>query len=57
MNYMIPEINNFDANIQFNHETKNECKLPFLDALPHRNRSKFITLIYRKLTNTEMFLN
>ena len=57
MNYMIPEVNNFDTNIQFNYEPKNECKLPFLDTLPHRNRSKFITPVYRKLTNTEMFLN
>ena len=57
VNYIISVLNNFDVNIQFAYETKTKCKLPFLDVLFYRKRSKVTISAYRNSTNNDMYLN
>ena len=55
--YVLSILNSFHPNIEFTYETKVNSKLAFLDVLLHREGQNIITAIYRKVANSDVYLN
>ena len=53
--YLLSVLNNFHPKIKFTYEMEVESKLIFLDIL-HREGHDIITIVYRKLTNNDVYL-
>ena len=54
---MFKTFNTLHASISFTMETEENNILPFLDVLITRQRSKFVTTVYRKQTFTGQYIN
>ena len=54
---MLQQLNSFHPNIQFTYELEKKNKIPFLNVLFIRKHSTFETTVYRKGTNTDIYLN
>ena len=50
-------LNSKHPNIKFTIKIENENKLPFLDVLNIFSDIRFLTIVFRKTTFTELFLN
>ena len=50
-------LNNFHPNIQFIYETEYNFKLAFLDFMLCRDGENFVTTVYRKVTNADVYFN
>jgi len=50
-------LNSFDNNISFTHELEQNNQLPFLDALISNNNGDIQSTVYRKPTNTDVYIN
>ena len=50
-------INNLHHNIKFTYELESDGKLPFLDILIERDGFRFITSVFRKSSNTDLYTN
>ena len=50
-------LNAYDPRIQFTYEMETERKLPFLDVMIERNISNLETSVYRKKTNSNLYMN
>ena len=55
--YVLDQSNSFHEQIQFIYEVEHNNKLPFLDVLLIKNANKIDITVYRKLTNTVIYLN
>ena len=55
--YVLDQLNSFHEQIQFTYEVEHDNKLPFLDFLLIKNTNKIDTTVYRKPTNTDVYLN
>ena len=55
--YVLDQLNNFHEQIQFNFKGKHNNKLPFLDALLIKNANNTNTIVSRKPTNTDIYLD
>ena len=55
--YVLDQLNSFHEQIQFTYEVEHNNKLPFLDVLLIKNANKIDTTVYRKPTNTDVYLN
>ena len=51
------QLNNYDQNIQFTYETENEGKISFLDVMIERKDTHLETSVYRKKTNSDLYMN
>jgi hypothetical protein len=49
-------LNNQDCNSQFTMEMENNGKIPFLDVLVSRGTGRLVTEVYRKATNSDLYL-
>ena len=54
---MLSILNSFHPNIEFTYETKINSKIAFLDVLLPREGQNIITTVYRKVTNSDIYLN
>ena len=50
-------LNSFHKNIQFTYEVESNAKLPFLDMLLMRNHNDITTTVYRKDSNSDVYLH
>ena len=50
-------LNSFHPNIQFTHEVEENNKISFLDILIIRNNNTLSTTVYRKPTNTDVYIH
>ena len=55
--YLLSTLNSFHPNIEFTYETEVNSKLAFLDVFLLREGQNIITTIYRKVTNSDIYLN
>ena len=55
--YLLSVLNNFHPNTKFTYEIEVELKLAFFDILLHRDGHDIITIVYRKVTNNDVYLN
>ena len=55
--YLSDQLNNFHKIIQFSFEVEHNVKLPFLDVLLIKSTNNIDTTVYRKPTNTDIYLN
>ena len=55
--YVLDQLNNFHKRIQLTYEIEYNNKLPFLDVLLIKNANNINTRVYRKATNTDIYLN
>ncbi len=51
------QLNAYDQHIQFTYESEKERLLPFLDVMIKRNDSTLETSVYRKKTNSNLYMN
>ena len=49
-------LNSFHKNIQFTYEVESDAKLPLLDMLLMRNHKDIATTVYRKESNSDVYL-
>ena len=54
---MLSVLNNFHPNIKFTYEMEFESKLAFLDNLLHLDFHDIIKIVYKKVTNNDVYLN
>ena len=57
LNDILCELNGFHQNIQFTYELEKNNQLAFLDVLLIRNNTTIKTTVYRKSTNSDIYLN
>ena len=55
--YVITKLNSFDSNIQFTFEEEDKGTLPFLDVLIQTKSNPMMTVIFRKPTYNNLYLN
>ena len=55
--YILDQLSNFHEQIQFTYEVEHNNKVPFLDVLLIKNANNIHTTVYRKPTNTVIYLN
>ena len=55
--YLLSALNNFHPKIKFTYEMEVDSKVAFLDILLHRDGHDIITIVYRKVTNNDVYLN
>ena len=56
--FVVEMLNSFDQNIKFTFELENDGCIPFLDVLIKRDvGGNIITTVYRKPTNTDLYIN
>ena len=55
--YVISVLNSFHPSIQFTYETESNNRLSFLDVLIIRNGQNIETCVYRKPTNTDIYIH
>ena len=51
------QLNSYDQRIQFTYETETERMLPFLDVMIERKDTHLETSVYRKKTNSDLYMN
>ena len=54
---MLSVLSNFHPKIKFTYKMEVESKLAFLDILLHRDGHDIIVTVYRKVTNSDVYLN
>ena len=54
---ILATLNNFHTNLEFTYEEENNFMLSFLDVLIVRRHDKFDTAVFRKETNTDIYLH
>ena len=57
INKVLETLNSYHTNIKFTIEIESENKISFLDVLLIRNNSLISTKVYRKNTNTDIYIN
>ena len=57
INHLLQQLNSFHPNIQFAVEIESSRRIPFLDILIVKKKSKNETTVYRKSTDTGIYLN
>ena len=57
INHVLQQLNSFHPNIQFTFEIESSGRIPFLDILIIRKKSKTETTVYIKSTDTGIYLN
>ena len=57
INHLLQQLNSFHPKIQFTFEIESSGRIPFLDILIIRKKSKIETTVYRKSTDTGIYLN
>ena len=57
VNNILNKLNDFHQNIQFTYELEKNNKLAFLDVLLIGNNDTIETTVYRKPTNSDIYLN
>ena len=57
INYVLESLNSFHSNINFTIEIEKEKKIAFLDILLIHNKDLVSTTVYRKKTNTNLYIN
>ena len=57
INHVLQQLNSFHPNIQFTFEIESSGRIPFLDILIIRKKSKIETTVYRKSTDTDIYIN
>ena len=57
INLVLQQLNSFHPNIQFTFEMESSRRISFLDILIIRKKSKIETTVYRKSTDTGIYLN
>ena len=55
--YVLSILNSFHPNIEFTYKTKINSKIAFLDVLLLREGQNIITTVFRKVTNSNIYLN
>ena len=50
-------LNSFHKNIQFTYEVESNAKSPFIDMLLMRNHNDITTTVYRKDSNSDVYLH
>ena len=55
--YLLDQLNNFHERIQLTYKVKHNNKLSFLDAILIKNAHNIDTTVYRKPTNTYIYIN
>ena len=57
VDHSLSMINNFHSNnIQLTHEAEYNCKLAFLDVMLCRHGENIVTTVYRKVSDTDVYL-
>ena len=51
------KLNGYDPQIQFTYETETDNRIPFLDVMIERKNDHLETSVYRKKTNTNIYMN
>ena len=54
---LLNHLNTVHQRIRFTMETEQQDKLPFLDTLVSRQDNRLITVVYRKPTHTDQYIN
>ena len=57
INHVLESLNSFHSNIKFTTEIKKKKKIAFLDMLLIGNKDLVNTTVYRKKTNTDLYIN
>ena len=57
INHVLQRLNSSHPNIQFTFETESSGRIPFLDILIIKKKSKIKTTVYRKSIDTGIYLN
>ena len=57
INNVLSYLNSCYSNIQFTMEIEQNNQIPFLDVLLIRKVEKISTTVYRKVTNTDIYIN
>ena len=57
INHVLELLNSFHSNIKFTTEIEKENKISFLDILIICNKDVVNTTVYRKKTNTDLYIN
>ena len=57
VNDILNKLNGFHLSIQFTYELEKNKKLEFLDVILIRNKDTIETTVYRKPTNSDIYLN
>ena len=57
INHVLQQLNSFHPNTQFTFEIESSGRIPFLDILIIRKKSSIETTVYRKCTDTGIYLN
>ena len=57
ISHVLQQLNSFHPNIQFTFEIESSGRIPFLEFLIIRKKSKIETTVYRKSTDTGIYLN
>ena len=57
INHILQQLNSFHPNTQFTFEIESSGRIPFLDILIIRKKSSIETTVYRKCTDTGIYLN
>ena len=55
--YIISKLNSYHPNIQFTHEIEQDHQLAFLDVLVKHDNESIQTSVYRKITNTDVYIH
>ena len=55
--HVFQQLNSFHSNIQFTSEIESSGRIPFIDILITRKKSSIETTVYRKSTDTSIYLN
>ena len=55
--HILSILNSFHPNIEFTYETEVNSKLTFLDILLLREGQNILTTVYRKVTNSDIYLD
>ena len=57
INHVLQQLNSFHPNIQFKFETESIGRIPFLDILIIKKKSKIKTTVYRQSRDIGIYLN
>ena len=55
--YILSKLNSYHPNIQFTHEIEQDHQLAFLDVLVKHDSESIQTSVYRKITNTDVYIH
>ena len=54
---ILPQLNNFHENVKFTYEKQNNNMIAFLDVLLVQRGNEIDTAVFRKSTNTDIYIN